>query len=119
MDEPLKIANQGWIDTINGIFFTSKEKDALSDKEITDDQKFNLTFNSREIANFVFGEIDYLGYKDPQKPYTDADTPGAMFLNILNNEIKPLMEKFPNLKDITEKKINEVKKVIREIQPIK
>ena len=117
MDEPLKIATQNWKDTINSIFFESKDK--LSDKEISEEQKFNLTFNSREIANFVFGENDYLGYKDPQRPYTDADTPGAIFLEILNKDIKPLLDKTPELKDITEKKIKAVKEVVREIQPIK
>ncbi len=120
MKDPLTILKQSWIDTINEIFFTSKDtKDAISNQEITEEQKFQLTFNSKEIANFVFGENDYLGYRNPQAGFTDADTPGAIFLNILNNEINPLLEKFPDLKDLTEKKVNQVKKVIREIQPIK
>ena len=117
MAEALKIATQCWKDTLNEVFFASK--DTLSDKEITEEQTFSLNFNLKEMANFIFGENDYLGYRDPISPYTDEDTPGAIFLNLLNTEINPLLEKFPDLKDLTEKKIKAVKKIIREVQQIK
>ena len=42
MKDPLTILKQSWIDTINEIFFTSKDtKDAISNQEITEEQKFN------------------------------------------------------------------------------
>ena len=120
MDKQFEIATNGWKDTLNEIFFGSKDsKEALSDKEITEDQQFNLGFYSREMGTFIFGEVDYLGYKDPQDGYKDSDTPGYIFLQMIKSDIEPLYSKFPNLKDLTEKKIKAVKKVVREIQQIK
>ena len=115
----LQTATKRWKDTLNEVFFASKDtKDALSDKEITEEQTFDLELNSKEMAKFIFGEEDYLGYKDPQYPYTEADTPGAIFLDIINKEVNPLLEKTPNLKDLTEKKIKAIKKIISEFQQI-
>ena len=115
----LQTATKRWKDTLYEVFFASKDtKDALSDKEITEEQTFDLELNSKEMAKFIFGEEDYLGYKDPQYPYTDADTPGAIFLDIINKEVNPLLEKTPNLKDLTEKKIKAIKKIISEFQQI-
>ena len=115
----LQTATNRWKDTLYEVFFASKDtKDALSDKEITEEQTFDLELNSKEMAKFIFGEEDYLGYKDPQYPYTDADTPGAIFLDIINKEVNPLLEKTPNLKDLTEKKIKAIKKIISEFQQI-
>ena len=115
----LQTATKRWKDTLYEVFFASKDtKDALSDKEITEEQTFDLELNSKEMAKFIFGEEDYLGYKDPQYPYTEADTPGAIFLDIINKEVNPLLEKTPNLKDLTEKKIKAIKKIISEFQQI-
>ena len=113
-------ATKSWKDTLYEVFFVSKDtKDALSDKEITEEQRFDLDLFSKEIAKFVFGEADYLGYRDPKHPYTDADTPGGIFLDIVNKEVNPLLEKTPDLKDLTEKKIKAIKDIISEVQEMK
>ena len=119
MCEDLQTATNRWKDGLYEVFFASKDtKDALSDKEMTEEQRFDLDINSKEMAKFIFGEEDYLGYKDPQYPYTDADTPGAIFLDIVKKEVNPLLEKTPNLKDLTEKKIKDIKKIISDVQQI-
>ena len=103
-------ATKSWKDTLYEVFFVSKDtKDALSDKELTEEQKFDLALYSKEMAKFIFGEEDYLGYKEPQYPYTNADTPGAIFLDLIKKEVNPLLEKTPNLKDLTEKKNKSLK----------
>ena len=120
MDQQFLNMTKGWKDTLNEIFFASKDsKDTLSDKDLSDDQKFNLGFYSREMGTFIFGEVDYLGYKDPQDGYKDSDTPGFILLEMVKSEVEPLYSKFPDLKDLTEKKIKEIKKIVREVQPIK
>ena len=88
-------------------------------KEREEKQKQDLDLYSKEIAKFVFGEADYLGYRDPKHPYTDADTPGGIFLDIVKKEVNPLLEKAPNLKDLTEKKIKAIKDIISEVQEMK
>ena len=115
----LQTATDRWKDTLNEVFFASKDtKDALSDKELTEEQKFDLALYSKEMAKFIFGEEDYLGYKEPQYPYTNADTPGAIFLDLIKKEVNPLLEKTPNLKDLTEKKIKALKTIISDVQEI-
>ena len=116
----LQTATQRWKDTLYEVFFVSKDtKDAISDKEIAEEQRFDLDLYSKEIAKFVFGEADYLGYRDPKHPYTDADTPGGIFLDIVKKEVNPLLEKTPNLKDLTEKKIKAIKEIISDVQDMK